>query len=57
MASWTNVYLEVLIHLNDQPAGPIAPNARLRTQTEATNTAKVWKMKDVTTVLTLAKMQ
>lgn len=51
------MFSQVLIHLNDQPVGPIGPHARLGTQAEARNTIKVWKTKDTATVLTLTMDQ
>ena len=45
---------QALIHLNDQPMGPIAPNARLGTQTEAPDTINMWKRKDTVIVQMLA---
>ena len=33
-----------LIHLNDQPVGPVAPYDRLGTPDETLNTVKVWKL-------------
>lgn len=54
MAGWIEVLSQALIHLNDQPVGPFAPQARLRTLTEAPKTVKVWKTKDQATVPMLA---
>lgn len=54
MAGWTKVCSQVLIYLNDQSVGPIAPYARLGIQTEAPDAVKGWKTKDTATVPMLA---
>lgn len=48
---------QALVHLNDQPMGPITPYARLRTQAEALNVLKVGKTKDTAIVLMFAMDQ
>lgn len=51
----SKVLSQVLIHLNDQPVRPVAPNARLGTPThvETANTTKVWKSWETVPTLTM----
>ena len=41
LGGWTKVLSQALMHLNDQPVGPIAPYARLGSPAKAPNTTKV----------------
>lgn len=43
LADWTKGLPQALRHLNDQPAGPVAPHARLRTPGKAPNSVKIRK--------------
>lgn len=53
MVKWTSILSQALIHLNDQPIGPIAPKAKLGTPAETTSAVKLWKSWETATVPTL----
>lgn len=42
-AGWTKILFQALTHLNDQPVGPVAPDARPGTPAKVPNTVKLWK--------------
>ena len=46
-----------LIHLNDQPVGPVAPDARLQPLVQTPNTVKVWEGWGTAIALTFTKTQ
>ena len=52
MAGWTKVLPQDFLHLNDQPASPIALYATLETPAEAPDAIKVNKSREIAIALT-----